>query len=130
MHRNCIRGLLSDRIVLLTTQATKYYSLADRIVQLDRGTIAVQGDFETLKTKLPLTEPAPVELGVKDREIVDHDEVWSRTEKTMKCANMKEEEEDRKRGLVSLKVYLKYLLHGASPLILVFFLVVYFSGAG
>jgi hypothetical protein len=97
---------------------------------LDRGTIAVQGDFETLKTKLPLTEPAPVELGVKDREIVDHDEVWGRTEKTMKCANMKEEEEDRKRGLVSLKVYLKYLLHGASPLILVFFLVVYFSGAG
>jgi hypothetical protein len=40
------------------------------------------------------------------------------------------EEEDRKSGIVSPKVYLKHLLHGASPFVIPLVPVLFFSGAG
>ena len=130
MCRKCIQGLLSDRIVLLTTHATKYYSVADRIVLLEGGTIATQGNLETLKTTLPLTESVHDEPGIKDNEMVGNVELWGDTGKSIEGVNLEEEEEERKRGIVPLKVYLEYFLYGASPFILLLVPVVYFSGGG
>jgi ABC-type multidrug transport system ATPase subunit len=122
--------LLSDRIVLLTTHATKYYADAAHIVQLEGGTIVAQGSFEALKTTLPLKGSILDESCARGSKIVGQREVWSHDGKDVEGVNLQEEEEDRKSGSVSLKLYLEYLLHGASPFILVLVPVLYFSGAG
>ena len=125
--------MLSDRIVLLTTHAANYYSKADRIVQLEGGSILAQGNFESLKTTLPLTRPDEDAPGINDdRKAVDHDEIWggTGTGKPVKSVDLEEDEEDRERGSVSFKVYLQYLLYGASPCILLAVPALYFSGAG
>ncbi len=121
---------MSDRIVLLTTHATKYYAEADHIVQLQGGTIVAQGSFEALKTTLPVKGSSLDESCAKDSKIDGQSEVWVHDGKDEQGVNLQEEEEDRKSGSVSLKLYLEYLLHGASPLILLVVPVLYFSGAG
>ena len=130
LHRKCIQGLLSDRMVFLTTHSTKYYSTADRIIQLEAGSILAQGNLETLKNTLAFEEFVHEEPGKQDMKIVDDGEVWGCSGKFVECANLEKEEEDQKRGSVSLKVYLKYLLYGASPCILFAVPILYFSGAG
>ena len=101
--------------------------MVDRIVQLKEGRILAQGNFETLKTALSLIESVQ---GIEDGKIVDHSEVWGDTGKFLEGVNLGKEEEDRKRGMVSLKVYLSYLLYGASPFVVLAVLVMYFTGAG
>ena len=127
--RNCIQGLLSDRIVLLTTHATKYYPMADRIVQLgEGGVILTQGSYETFKTTLPLNVSLEDDTSPKDR--VDRRELWGDNEEFVEGVNLEKEEEERKSGTVSLKFYVEYLLHGASPFIALLVPVLYISGAG
>jgi hypothetical protein len=102
--------------------------MADRIVQLgEGGVIAFQGNFETFKTTLPLGESVADEASLKNG---NQQEVWADNKKSVEGVNLEQEEEERRRGTVSLKVYLRYLLHGASPLIVLLVPVLYFSGVG
>jgi hypothetical protein len=102
--------------------------MADRIVQLgEGGVIAFQGNFETLKNTLPLDGSVVDDTSPKDGKQRD---VWADNKESVEGVNLEQEEEDRKSGTVSLKVYLKYLLHGASPFIVLLVPMFYFSGAG
>ncbi len=97
---------------------------------MEGGTIVAQGSFEALKTTLPLESSSLDEPCAKDNKIVGQREVWGHDGKNEQGVNLEEEQEDRKSGSVSLKLYLEYLLHGASPFILLVVPVLYFSGAG
>ncbi len=97
---------------------------------MEGGTIVAQGSFEALKTTLPLKGSSFDEPSAKDNKIVGQREVWGHDGKFVEGVNLQEEEEDRKSGRISLKVYLEYLLHGASGFILFVVPMLYFSGAG
>ena len=102
--------------------------MADRIVQLgEGGVIAFQGNFETFKTSLSLDESVEDDANLKNGK---QREVWADNKESVEGVNLQNEEETRERGTVSWKVYLKYLLHGASPFLLLLVPVLLFSGAG
>ena len=101
--------------------------MADRIVQLEGGKIVAQGDFESLKATLSLMKTVLDEPGIKN---VNHGEVQGDTDKFVNGVNLEKQEEDKKRGIVPLKVYLEYLRYGASLFVLLAVPMLYFSGGG
>ena len=125
LRRQCIQGLLSDRIVLLTTHATKYCAVASHIVHLDGGRIVNQGTFEAVKSSLPIDES-----NEKTSKSESQRNVWSDAGELMRGVSLKEEKEDRNFGSVSWKLCLDYFRNGASCLFLIIVPIIYFSGQG
>jgi ABC-type multidrug transport system fused ATPase/permease subunit len=52
IFRHCIRGLLSGKTIIMTTHATQYLPLADKVVLLDGCSIAGAGTYEELRTQM------------------------------------------------------------------------------
>ena len=130
---HCLRGLLVDRIVLLSTHTTRFRKEADYIVKLKRGVVVSQGTFESMKDKL-------IGMGSEeDYHSLTFEEENSEMDESLR-REIKENEptdalfclakEDRETGNVSFKVYLKYFTYGASIAVLLFVALVLWSGQG
>ena len=130
----CLRGLLVDRIVLLSTHTTHFMKEADYVVKLKRGVIVSQGKFESMKDEL---------TGMGSEE--DHHSLtFAEENAVMDKSQMKKEmeeneptgalfcqvKEDRVTGNVSFKVYGEYFTYGASVAVLLFVALVLLSGQG
>ena len=83
--------------------------MADRIVQLEGARILDQGNFKTLETTLPSGELVHNEPSIQDIKKGNDGEIWKDAKEIGESANLEKEDEDRRRGSVSLKVYLKTL---------------------
>ncbi|XP_028391901.1 multidrug resistance-associated protein 4-like [Dendronephthya gigantea] len=123
VFRHCIRGLLANRIVLLTTHDTKYYHQADRIVYIRNGKV---------EELTPQTyAPSPDSKMKKLNEEHDEKTVTLRGSGEHGGAQtLQPEEEERETGRVAFNVYKEYSLFGASASVLVVIALVFFSGQG
>ena len=134
IFKNCLRGLLADRIVLLTTRTTRYLKEADYIVKLKGGVIVAQGNFNEIKEEFseiecgadkPSVSSAEGHLGIDQKNACEE---MVQSEKMGEI--LREAKEDREIGSVSRHVYWEYFVNGASPLILLLVASVYLVGQG
>ncbi|XP_028408178.1 multidrug resistance-associated protein 4-like isoform X2 [Dendronephthya gigantea] len=121
IFRYCIRGVLANRIILLTSNGTKYYNEADHIVHLKGGKIEGQKN----DMKFP-------DFDLKNKSEKQHEKMaaWNDFDEQKEMRPLKVEEEWRERGRVSFNVYKEYFLFGASALVLFIIAVVFLSGQG
>ena len=127
-YRCCIRGLLSDRIVLMTSHMNQYFPDADHLVHVEEGRIVNQGDFEAMKPTLQMMMSNLDQRSTKESK--NEHAVWSAIGESSGGVNLEEERENRQSGRVSLKLWFEYFHHGASLFFLILIPVLYFSGAG
>ena len=132
IFKNCLRGLLADRIVLLTTRTTRYLKEADYIVKLKGGVIVAQGNFNEIKEEFSEIECRPDKPSVSSAE--GHTDQKNACEEMVQSEKMgetlREAKEDREIGSVSHHIYWEFFVNGASPLILLLVALVYLVGQG
>ena len=123
--RHCFRGLLSDKIILLTTSNTRYYQEADRIIHLKDGKI------RELKAGVQLAELCGPENDTTTEEKKSADDEMPYDPDNLDIGvPLKQEREKREVGRVAFKVYKEYFSYGASAIVWFFLVLVLFSGQG
>ena len=124
-YRYCIKGLLSGKIVLLTTHNTRYFQEADQIVYLR------EGKHEELKFDAPQREMLVKESVEHDKEMSEDnkDECHEDNERNDK-KSINQDVEERGIGRVTFKVYKEYFAYGAYAIVCFIVALVYFSGQG
>ena len=134
IFKYCLRSLLADRIVLLTTTTSSYLKEADYIVKLKNGVIVAKGNFDSVKHAF-----TDIEFGDDQRNVTSadshlesfHGNPAEEVEQSERMSeSYKEAEEDRETGNVSFKVYVDYFLNGAPGFVLFLVAFVFFSGQG
>ena len=137
IFEKCVRGLLADRIVLLTTSTSCYLSEADYIVNLKRGVIVAQGNFELMGKEFSNAKfDGDHDDVVSDFDNVGYSEIdhhysldkIDQSEATEEM--LQEAKEDREVGNLSLKVYWKYFVNGTSTFMLLLMVLFFVSGQG
>ena len=137
--KKCLRGLLADRIVLLTTRAGRYLREANYIVKLKRGVVVAQGNFELMEKELSdviLDGDQLQDAVISDHHDVEYSEIDKDYSLGRKDQNettggmLQEEKEDREVGNISIKIYWKYFVNGASTFMLLLMALVFVSGQG
>ena len=134
VFNECLRGLLADRIVLLTTRTTDYLREADYIVKLKRGVIVAQGNFELMQEEFSDAKPREnhrnVVSAVGHLKIDRHNSLDKMEQNETTGEVLREAEEDREVGNISMKIYWEYFVSGISIFILLFMVLVFISGQG
>ena len=132
IFKNCLRGLLADRIVLLTTRTTRYLKEADYIVKLKGGVIVAQGNFNEIKEEFSEIECGPGKPSVSSAE--GHTDQKNACEEMVQSEKMgeilREAKEYREIESVSNHDYWEFFVNGASPIILLLVALVYLVGQG
>ena len=134
VFNHCLRGILADRIVLLTTHQLHNFKDADHIVKLDRGKIVAQGDPESMKKYFNQIE---FDMGQHDvisvqesRKTTDKNFDEEMAEDEQMTEILREAEEGRVIGYVSLKVYWEYFKSGVPVFVLLLVAVIFCAGKG
>ena len=126
IFENCICGMLSGRLRILTTHQLQYLKRADHVVVLHRGEVSQQGPYaqiqkvdiiggETNRTDVSSESPPPP----GDSEPCDE---FSK--------DLEGEEEERLTGSVSWRVYWTYLRAGSPAFLIVGVVLLLFSVEG
>ena len=130
----CIRGLLADRIVFLTTNNSRYLSKANYMVKLERGIVVNQGNFQTTNDEdieMALVRRPRLLKSQKSFSIENLTAIPEDSEESESMAKiLREEEEYREIGMVPFKVYREYFTYGAPVLVLLLVALVYLFGQG
>ena len=126
IFENCICGMLSGRLRILTTHQLQYLKRADHVVVLNRGEVSQQGPYaqiqkvdiiggETNRTDVSSESPPPPgDSGPCDEFSKD----------------LEGEEEERLTGSVSWRVYWTYLRAGSPAFLIVGVVLLLFSVEG
>ena len=102
----CICGMLSSRLRILTTHQVQYLSVADHVVILRDGEIAQQGKYAEIK------DEALTSIQSYSRASDDHVEGGRGGSSDKAFQDLEEEEEDKMTGSVSWRFYWAYLRAG------------------
>ena len=134
IYEFCLKGLLADRIVLLTTHAYRYVKRADTIVKLHSGQIVAHGKFDDVKREL-LDAIDVEDEALQPPDSIEDDLNSEKEDKIKQNENLsvhhsRNFKEDRETGSVSLKVYMRYFCKGASVMIILLMVLFFYSGQG
>ena len=124
-YRYCIKGLLSDKIVLLTTHNTRYFQEADQIVYLKEGKHE-ESKFDAPQGEMLLKESIEHEEEMSEDNKDECHEDNKRNDKK----SINQDVEERGIGRVTFKVYREYFAYGAYTIVCFIVALVYFSGQG
>jgi ABC-type multidrug transport system fused ATPase/permease subunit len=104
IYKNCIKGYLSGKTVLLVTHSLQYIKNDDRVVLMENGKIISDANYSDLKSESTFM----FKENILEKEIEDEEE-----EIVVEEGNKKEDgklivEEVRKDGSVSSKIFYEY----------------------
>lgn len=135
VFEHCLKNLLSDRIVVLTTHADRFIKEADKILKLAGGQIVAQGTFDDVIGELSDSNHERDEtarlLGDDEDDVcsTNGDDEMTLSE-IRNVAHSREVKEDHLTGSISWNIYTRYFLHGAPAWILLLIALVFYSGQG
>ena len=118
--RNCIKGLLAGKIVLLSTHNSRYFKEADQIVHLRGGKIK---EFKADSSDLMLLEKSTTQDKTLDNKYREYNKENDKNTTV-------QEDEERGFGRVAMKVYKEYLLYGTWPSVTFIVVLMFFTGQG
>lgn len=136
LFKDCIRGLLSEKICVLVTHQHQFLKNADVILVMEQGSIACQGKYDELQDKEILSKFVIVGKENPRKESLGR---WSSVRRRLSLVlapdegvrdDLEEEDEDRMVGSVTWRLYWRYF-RSAFPavlLIFLFFLVLFVQG--
>lgn len=131
IFRECIRGFLKDKLVVLVTHNTKHINEADKVIILENGRVKFQGKDTDLS--MDLLEAIEEEtMNEKDvDEVEDNDEKVDEKSKLLKAGSQpkrqKVYQEVKKKGSVNYEVYMKYFQFGGGFILLGIVVLMYFG---
>ena len=133
IFRKCLRGLLANRIIILTTHHFRYLDETDWIVRLEHGVVMAQGDYTTMRNEVHGLKYAEENAEASSTEgskskFINFVEKTGEDEPLGEA--LREEKEDRETGSVQFKVYWEYLKHGLPGAVLLSIAVVFCLGQG
>ncbi|CAH0561097.1 unnamed protein product [Brassicogethes aeneus] len=114
IFENCIMGVLRDKTRILCTHHVQYLVYADKIVQMENGTIKQQGKPVDVLSNMDDTLPIDLELGESSQSDGYSDSLLSsiKTFDNSQSSNTKDNDlalqETQETGTVALSVYSKY----------------------
>ena len=133
IFKQCILGLLSNKVRLMVSHQESHMKRADQVIVLQNGSIIDKGKFMELSEKEALKEILEPQNSVAQgrnlfREQMLSTKVHCSHDKTIK--RMEITDEDRKVGAVSCKLYWDYLTTGVHPIALVGLLLIFILSQG
>ena len=133
IFNTCIKNLLADKIVLLTSHQQQHMENADEVIVLYKGLVLDKGRFIELYEKgaISSTVDPLYKAALKDKTESSATFTWENTEKHVdaeKCQkthslpneakSLEIAKEDRTIGVVTSKLYWNYFRSGAHPLMI------------
>lgn len=131
IFKECIRGFLKDKLVVLVTHNTKHISDAEQVIILENGAVKFQGKETDLSEDLleAIEEETMSEKDVD--EVEDNDEKIDEKSKLLKGEGepkrRKVYQEVKKKGGVNYEVYVKYFKFGGGFILLGIVVLMYFG---
>jgi len=133
IFKDCVLGLLSNKVRLMVSHQESHMKLADQVIVLHNGSIIDKGTLMDLNEREALKEIPEPQNSVAQETNLSHEQMpstkvhWSdnKSIKSMEIAN-----EDRKIGAVSCKLYWDYLSAGVHPIALAGLLVIFLVSQG
>ena len=139
LFKECIRGLLSEKICVLVTHQHQFLSSMDTIFVIEQGSITCQGTYNELQDKDILSKFVAVGKESQRKESLSGAVYLRRRLTTMSLVlaadegarnDLEEEDEERMVGSVTWRLYWRYF-RSAFPAVLLsclFFLVLFVQG--
>ncbi|CAH4036336.1 unnamed protein product [Pieris brassicae] len=134
IYKDCIRGFLRDRTVLLVTHHVQYTRHADNICVVRGGKIVSQGTYQDLKTTVSELEQMS---GVNEEQTVKQSPEKVKSQKSMsesvQSLNVPEDspqhqDENQSAGAVSSSVYVSYITSGGGKTAMLILMVLFVAG--
>lgn len=128
LFKECILGLLAEKICVLVTHQHQFLSGVDTIFVMEQGTIVCHGKYDELKSKDILSKLETVEKGKERRESVTNSRCLQKRRASMSLVlstnegahnGLVEEDEERMVGSVTWRLYWLYF-RSAFPAVLLF----------
>ena len=133
IFKQCMLGLLSNKVRLMVSHQESHMKLADQVFVLQKGSVIDEGTFMELNEKEALKDILEPPNSVAQETNLFHEQipsakVYCSDNKTVR--SMEIPDEDRKFGAVSCKLYWKYLTAGVHPIALVWLLLIFLLSQG
>ena len=129
LFKECIRGLLAEKICVLVTHQHQFLTGVDTIFVMEQGTIACHGKYNELQNKDILSKIVIVGKEKERRESVSNNSRYLRRRLTAMSLvlstdkgahnDLEDEHEDRMVGSVTWRLYWQYF-RSAFPAVLLF----------
>ncbi|XP_022777795.1 multidrug resistance-associated protein 4-like, partial [Stylophora pistillata] len=134
IFNTCIKNLLADKIVLLTSHQQQHMENADEVIVLYKGCVLDKGRFTELYEKgvISATVDPLYKAALKEKTESSETFAWENTEKhdeVEKCQkthslstearSLEIAKEDRTIGVVTSKLYWDYFRSGTRPLMII-----------
>ncbi|PFX22978.1 Multidrug resistance-associated protein 4 [Stylophora pistillata] len=122
IFNKCIRGVLGDKIALLTSHQQQHMGNADEVIVLYKGRDLDRGHYIELYEEgvMSSSVDSPYTAALKDKEETSDTFVWKNTEKhkDADAKGLEMAKEDRTIGIVTSKLYWDYFRSEAHPLMI------------